>query len=220
MAAEYEARVERIHEHGPTTRSLFLRVTAGGAFAFDAGQFVSCLIPAAGTRPLNRAYSIASAPGGDALEILLDRVPEGAGSGHLFGLRPGDTVRFTGPWGTFVLDAPPGSDVAFLADRSGIAPIRAMLRARAAREPGAPAELLYATTLGVYRDELAATPGVSVDVVAPDRLFDAARARWVDGDARRDRLFWICGIGPVVHALRDLLRGAGYARRAVRYEKW
>jgi ferredoxin-NADP reductase len=218
MAAEYEARVERIHAHGPTTRSFFLRVTAGGPFAFAAGQFVSCLVPAPG-RPLNRAYSIASAPGDDLLELLADRVPDGPGSGYLFGLQRDDAVRFTGPWGTFVLDAPAEAGVVCIADRSGIAPIRSMLLARAAHGPAAPAHLLYGTTLGVYRDELAAT-GVSVDVVAPERLVDMVRERWVDGDARRDRHFWICGIGPVVHALRDLLRGAGYARRAVRYEKW
>jgi ferredoxin-NADP reductase len=218
MAVEYGARLDRVHDHGPDTRSLFLRVTSG-RFAFEPGQFVSCLVPAPG-RPLNRAYSIANAPGEDTLELLVDRVPDGPGSGHLFGLRPHDDVRFTGPWGTFVFDAPADADVVCIADRSGVAPIRSMLRARARRPPVTPVRLLYGTTLGVYRDELAATAGVTLDVVPPDRLLDETRRRWVDGDARRDRHFWICGIGPVVHALRDLLRGAGYARRAVRYEKW
>ena len=46
------------------------------------------------------------------------------------------------------------------------------------------------------------------------------RARWIDGDAVRDRRFFLCGVGAGVIALRDLLRGAGYERRAVRYEQW
>lgn len=217
MAAERTARLERLVAHGPTTRSLFLRPDA--PLAFRAGQFVSCLIPTAGT-PANRAYSIASSPGEDTLELLVDLVPGGPGSHHLFGLRPGDPVRFTGPWGAFVLDAPADARVVFVADRSGIAPIRPMLRERAAQAPAGTTHLLYGTTLGVYRDELAALPRVSVDVAAPAALETEVRRRWIDGDAARDRRFYVCGIGPVVHALRDLLRGAGYARRAVQYEKW
>ena len=40
------------------------------------------------------------------------------------------------------------------------------------------------------------------------------------GDADRGRHFYICGVGMPVTQLRDLLRGAGYQRRAVQYEKW
>ena len=53
-----------------------------------------------------------------------------------------------------------------------------------------------------------------------DRLFDLAQARWVAGDADRTRHFYICGVGKGVIRLRDLLRGAGYERRAVHYEQW
>ena len=53
-----------------------------------------------------------------------------------------------------------------------------------------------------------------------DRLFELAQARWVGGDADRTRHFYICGVGKGVIRLRDLLRGAGYERRAVHYEQW
>ena len=52
------------------------------------------------------------------------------------------------------------------------------------------------------------------------RLLDEVRRRWVDADADRSRHFYLCGVGKGVIALRDLLRGAGYERRAVRYEQW
>ncbi len=45
MAVEYEARVARIVEHAPDTRSLFLR---GPRIAFRPGQFISCLLPVGG----------------------------------------------------------------------------------------------------------------------------------------------------------------------------
>ena len=47
-----------------------------------------------------------------------------------------------------------------------------------------------------------------------------AERRWVRGDADRTRHFYLCGVGKGVIALRDLLKGAGYERRAVHYEQW
>jgi ferredoxin-NADP reductase len=51
-------------------------------------------------------------------------------------------------------------------------------------------------------------------------LREEVARRWVDADADRSRRFFVCGVGAIVPALRDLLRGAGYERRAVQYEKW
>src|SRR5208283_2295271 len=83
--------------------------------------------------------------------------------------------------------------------------------------------LLYAAEL----EELARTASnFSYEtVIAPpekiyDRLFELAQARWVIGDADRTRQFYICGVGKGVIRLRDLIRGAGYERRAVHYEQW
>ena len=45
-------------------------------------------------------------------------------------------------------------------------------------------------------------------------------ARWIVADADRTRQFYICGVGDGVIQLRDLLRGSGYERRAVHYERW
>jgi ferredoxin-NADP reductase len=59
-----------------------------------------------------------------------------------------------------------------------------------------------------------------VEVVPAGDVWDAAVRRWIDGDADRSRHFFICGVGAPVLALRDRLRAAGYARRAVQYERW
>jgi ferredoxin-NADP reductase len=220
MAAERTARVVEVVEHAPATRALRLALPPGETLVFRPGQFVACLVPD-GDRVLNRPYSLASDPGETPLEILVDRVPDGPGSGHLFARRPGDTVRFTGPWGTFTLaDALPSAETIFVAEGSGIAPIRPMLREATRRTPRPPLRLLYGTRLGVYRPELERLPGLAVDVVAPERVFDDAVRRWVDGDADRTRHFFVCGVGAPVLALRDRLRAAGYARRAVQYERW
>jgi ferredoxin-NADP reductase len=53
-----------------------------------------------------------------------------------------------------------------------------------------------------------------------ERLHDEANRRWVAADSNRARQFYICGVGKSVSRIRDLLRGAGYERRAVHYEQW
>ncbi len=217
MAEERTAVLEAIVDHGRDTRSLFLEIPGG--LAFRPGQFLSCLLPIAGER-LIRPYSIASDPEApERIELLLDRVPHGPGSGYLFDLAPGARLDFTGPWGTFVLDRAPDAEAVFVALGTGIAPIRPMLR-RASATARQSVTLLYATDHPLYRDELAALPGVTVAVV-PSRDADAeVQRRYLAADGDRSRHFFLCGVGEVVPRLRDLLRAGGYARRAVQYEKW
>src|SRR5262249_17472475 len=156
-----------------------------------------------GDRVLNRPYSIASSPGARRVELLLNLVGGGPGSHFLFARRPGDTIRFTGPWGTFVIDQLPGAETVFVAESTGIAPIRPRLLDAVRRPPRPPLSLLYGPALRLYRDELAALPGLTVDVVPPAAVFDEAVRRFVDGDADRSRHFFICGVGAPVLALRD-----------------
>ncbi len=61
-----------------------------------------------------------------------------------------------------------------------------------------------------------AAPEPDLDV----RLFEEVERRWVKADGDRTRQFYICGVGKGILKLRDLLRGAGYQRRAVHYELW
>jgi ferredoxin-NADP reductase len=217
MAEERTAILDAVVDHGRDVRSLFFRV-AGGV-AFRPGQFLSCLLPVGGER-LTRPYSIASDPEEpERVELLLNRVPDGPGSRHLFELPIGGALTFTGPWGTFVLDRAPDAEVVFVAIDTGIAPIRPMVRRALAT--GAPkATLLYAARHPVYRDELAALPGLALDVRDPATIEDAIRLRFLDADDDRSRHFFICGVGDPVRRLRDALRAGGYARRAVQYERW
>jgi len=225
MAAEQEARLEDIVEHGPGTRSLVLRPAT--PLAFRPGQFVSCLLPVAGDT-LIRPYSLASDPEAPGrLELLLDRVPDGPGSTYLFGLARGATVRFTGPWGTFVLDRAPGAPTVFVADGTGIAPIRPMLHRALATQTGHPLHLVYGAPHPerlVYRtelDHLAGTHATFTWTYVPSAALEAEiRRRYLDADTDRTRHFFLCGVGALVPTLRDLLRRGGYERRAVEYEKW
>ena len=225
MAVELEGRLEEVVDHGADTRSLFLRLPVD--LDFRPGQFISCQLPVGG-KTLIRPYSIASSPEESRrLEILLNLVPGGPGSHYLFGLPLGATVRLTGPWGSFVLERAPEAETVFLADGTGIAPIRPMLRRALATATGHPVRLVAAAASPqrvLYRAELEALaqahPPFRWEYVPSGALADEVSRRYVERDADRSRRFFICGVGTIVPTLRDLLRRAGYERRAVQYEKW
>jgi ferredoxin-NADP reductase len=217
MAEERTAILESVVDHGADTRSLVFAVPGG--LAFRPGQFLSCLLPIGGERMI-RPYSIASSPDDpDRVELLLNLVPGGPGSRYLFELSPGAILHFTGPWGTFVLDRAPDAEAVFVAVDTGIAPIRPMLH-RAAATAGHSLTLLYATAHPLYRDELSTLRGTEVRVIPPVTVEAQVRQRYLERDTDRTRHFFVCGVGDIVPRLRDLLRGGGYARRAVQYEKW
>jgi ferredoxin-NADP reductase len=226
------ARVERIFDHAPDTRSLFLSLTNGKHLRFVPGQFISITIPL-GDETRSRPYSIASDPEDRGpFEICFNRVEGGRGVNWLFERRVGDTIDFSGPFGTFTIDRAPEAELGFIAEGTAIAPIRPMLK-RALASSSSKIHLIHAATdrehilYTAELDEIAktATNFSYEPVIAPadriyDRLLGLAETRWVIGDADRTRHLYICGVGKGVIRLRDLLRGAGYERRAVHYEQW
>jgi ferredoxin-NADP reductase len=236
MTVSVQARVERIFDHASDTRSLFLSPSTGKSLRFKPGQFISISIPL-GDETRSRPYTIASNPtDGGPFEICFNRVPNGRGVDWLFERRVDDLLDFAGPFGTFPLDSDPAPNVeiGFIAEGTAIAPIRPMLKRSIAGSSGAPKmhliyaaqdreHILYSSEL----DEIArASPNFSFEtMIAPaekiyERLLELANARWVLADGDRTRQFYICGVGNGVIQLRDLLRGSGYERRAVHYERW
>ena len=233
----YRAAIEHIVERAPDTRSFFLRLGADQVLRFRPGQFLSFQLPGRG-KTLTRAYTIASSPEDDGpLEICLNRVPDGPGSQYLFDRRIGDQLSFSGPWGGFVFDKAPPAECVFIAEGTGIAAIRPMLRRALEGGPQQPLALVYATAHEqdlLYRGQLEGWAQAHAAfsfrplLVQPsthwgglrDDLLTHVEAWYVERDTDRSRHFYICGIGQRVLQLRDLLRVAGYERRAVKYEKW
>lgn len=123
-----EARLRSVRFTNQRTKHFEFEVANGGRFNFRPGQFISLDLNVDGERE-RRPYSIASAPRDDnTFDLCLNMLPAGKVSSWLFSLKPGDTVRFTGPFGFFALREPPDPVSAFIATGTGIAPIRAMLQ--------------------------------------------------------------------------------------------
>jgi benzoate/toluate 1,2-dioxygenase reductase component len=221
------ARIERIHDHYADTRSLFLTLIDGRHLKFLPGQFISISIPL-GDETRTRAYSIATSPERGAFEICFNMVTGGRGVGWLFERKVGDTLEFTGPFGTFSMERAPEVEIGLIAEGTAIAPIRPIIHR--AIETGAltAIHLIYGADRDehlLYRAELEQATkratNFTYEIVTAsaedlyERLGEIANRRWIAADHNRTRQFWICGVGPGVIKLRDLLRGAGYERRAV-----
>lgn len=227
----YRARVERMRDHNADTRSLFLKLVDGGQLGFVPGQFISISLTLESETRV-RPYTVASSPEEvDAIEICFNQVPGGVGVRYLFERKVDDELQFTGPFGAFTMDRVPETECVFIAEGTTIAPIRPMIR-RALGAGAHPAlSLLYAASDSahlLYREEIERWSAAGVNfapLLAPaselyDRLIAETQRRWVDADSDRSRHFYVCGVGKGVLRLRDLLRGAGYERRAVHYEQW
>ena len=91
-------------------------------FDFVPGQFVSCVAADDRGKAQTRAYSIASAPRANMLDLCVNRVENGFFSNFLCDLEVGQTVQFHGPHGFFTLRQPL-TDSIFVATGTGIAPI-------------------------------------------------------------------------------------------------
>jgi ferredoxin-NADP reductase len=227
----YRARIERMRDHNADTRSLFLRIIGGGQLAFVPGQFISISL-ALGHETRVRPYTIASSPEEtDTIEVCFNQVPGGEGVRYLFERKVGDELQFTGPFGAFTIDRSPEHECVFIAEGTAIAPIRPMIRRTLASGARPALSLLYAALDSdhlLYRDEIEQWSAAGVNfapLLVPsaelyDRLAAETQRRWVDADSDRSRHFFVCGVGKGVLRLRDLLRGAGYERRAVHYEQW
>jgi len=231
----YTARIERIFDHAEDTRSLFLRMAEGKCPRWTPGMFISIAIPLAGETRL-RAYTIASSPeSGEPFEVVFNQVAGGAGVGWLFERKTGDLISFTGPFGAFTLDQPPDRELVFIAESTAIAPIRPILRRILDHPSACSVRLLYAADRSehlLYRDEIegwaAKHPRFRFETMIAGsdkqelhpRIIEQVEREWVAVDTDRTRHFYVCGVGAWVLRVRDILRQAGYERRAVRYEQW
>ncbi len=137
----HRAIVRRIWSLNSRTRHMELELASGERFDFHPGQFIALHLSSGG-RALSRAYSIAAATRTDnCFELCLNVLPKEE-TGFL-GLKAGDAVPFTGPYGAFKLRRPPDRVSGFIASGTGIAPIRAMLQDLYRADPQAEAWLIF-----------------------------------------------------------------------------
>jgi ferredoxin-NADP reductase len=230
------ATVRAVVDETPRARTLVLDVPDWPGHR--AGQHVDIRLTAEDGYQAQRSYSIASAPELDRLELTVESVDDGEVSPYLVGeLRAGDAFELRGPiGGHFTWSAAEGGPLLLLAGGSGLVPLMAMLRHRAARASSAdarllisvrtPADLLYAGELPAleprsglrieYTYTRAAPPGWTGHA----RRIDAAMLGELGpAPAERPRIY-VCGPTAFVEAAANLLVAAGHDPASVHAERF
>jgi CDP-4-dehydro-6-deoxyglucose reductase len=227
-----QARLIESVELAPGVRHFVFEADGVGKLEFVPGQFVSFCDTIHG-KEITRAYSLASAPGpSPKFELCLNRVDEGLFSNRLFEMKPGEAVDMKPPLGMFTLRQPP-RDSLFIATGTGIAPFRSILQAHL--RSGSPHFTLlfgvrYESHL-LYRAEFE-----TMERCYPQFRFWPTLSRPEPGwsgrtghvqahleealGGRRNLDVYLCGLKLMVDDVRAKLKGMGFDRKQIFYEKY
>lgn len=150
--------ITRIEKRTPRVTSFFLQPSR--PFAYRAGQHVDVRLTAPDGYQARRSYSIASAPEtGETIELAIEKLDDGEVSPFFHEVAAvGDEVELRGPLGGhFVWSDSDGGPLLLVGGGSGVVPLMAMVRHRAARKSMVPAALVFSARVWdevIFRDEL------------------------------------------------------------------
>jgi ferredoxin-NADP reductase len=228
--------VTALIDESPHAKTIELDVPGWPGHA--AGQHVDVRLTADDGYQTQRSYSIASAPEDSIFALTVERIDDGEVSPYLTEeLRAGDELELRGPvGGHFTWRVDDGGPLLLIAGGSGLVPLMAMLRHRAARSSELEARLLLsARSLDdvLYRDgleTLAATDGFllhrtltrepPVGWTGFARRIDAEMLRTVGPvPTARPRIF-VCGPTAFVERADDLLIELGHDPTTIRSERF
>ncbi len=232
------ATVSGVRDETPTVKTLAFKLPQW--MRHRAGQHYDLRLTAPDGYQAQRSYSIASAPEREGeVELTVERIADGEVSGYLHSVpMVGDLVELRGPiGGYFVWEAALGGPLLLIAGGSGVVPLMAMLRHRAAAGSRAPARLLYSARTAdelIYRDELdrLAADGSGFEVVytvtrgAPPgwtgftRRIDLPMLAQVAKPLGPDPMVFICGPTLMVESAASALGALGIAPERIKTERF
>lgn len=232
----FDVRLVRSRMLSSNVRELEFRRVDEAPFEFQAGQWVSLVLPLPDGEG-RRAYSIASAPDGSpSWSLAITRVESGPGSTYLHELAEGAVVRVVGPQGFFTRTAQTPS--LFVGTGTGVTPLRSMIVDALARGDQSPLVLLFGVRTAadrLYVEELADLSArhenlrVHYTLSRADDAWTGKRgyvqahveSLWRELEAAGPPHAYVCGLERMVGAVRDLLRKQmGVPRQQVHSERY
>lgn len=231
------ATVRQSRAETPGARTIALDVP--GWCGHRPGQHVDIRLTAEDGYQAQRSYSIASTPGGERIELTVERLDNGEVSPYLLDvLQPGDQLELRGPiGGYFTWEIANGGPLLLVGGGSGIVPLMAMIRQRADGGTAIPARLL-----GSFRSHGDILYRAEIERLADsDPLLEVAwtltRARppaWVGYRRRIDAdmlaeagwppdarpLVYVCGPTPFVETAAAALVALGHEPARVKTERF
>jgi ferredoxin-NADP reductase len=229
--------VVAVREETSTARTIALEVPDWPGHL--AGQHVDLRLTAADGYSTQRSYSIASAPQSDRLELTVEQVPDGEVSPYLTQvLAVGDLVELRGPVGGWFVWRPETPEpVLLVGGGSGLVPLMAMIRTRAAKDSRVPFRLVYSVRDPqsiLYTDELRRRgrhdPGLDIAYAYTRRVPEGwpRPPHRVDADLLTTNGWppelspacFVCGPTGFVETVAELLVGAGHDPARIHTERF
>ncbi|MCI9888280.1 FCD domain-containing protein [Micrococcales bacterium 31B] len=229
-ASTFTSTLQTLDKHSDSTYSFTLAVDNRDALAFLPGQYVNLKIP--GT-DLERSYSFSNGPLVEAASFMVRITPDGAMSEYLRDRASvGDTIEFTGPYGSFFLREPK-RPLLLLAGGTGLAPLLSILEKLTESAAPPAVHLIYGVSreadivgldwLGTYEARL---PGFTWDLIASEPGTSAPHTGYVtqiiephhlhDGDVD----IYLCGPPPMVNAVASWLETEGVTPANLYFERF
>jgi ferredoxin-NADP reductase len=229
------AEVVELVAETPRVKTIVLDVP--GWAGHRAGQHVDVRLTAEDGYQAQRSYSIASVPAGTRVELTVEELADGEVSPYLVEeLQPGDRIELRGPVGGYFVWEPSQDDsVLLVGGGSGVVPLMAIIRTRAATRSGARMRLLYSARGWddlIYRDELERLARDGLTVVhtltrsqppgwnSYGRRVDAEMLAEVGPSPSERPLAFVCGPTPFVEAVATALVELGHEPRRVKTERF
>ena len=233
-------RIGEVVETRPeTSRAKSLILEVPGWEGHKAGQHVDVRLTAEDGYQAQRSYSIASAPEDGALALVIERLEDGEVSPYLTDeLRVGDRLELRGPiGGWFTWEAREGGPLFLVAAGSGIAPLMAMIRHRAAARSNVPTRLLYSSRSReetIYAEELDRLAAENGALEVTHTLTRSQPPGWKGYSRRIDRemldevapspegrpLTFVCGPTPLVETAATALVELGHDPARIKTERF
>jgi ferredoxin-NADP reductase len=231
------AEVVDVLSETPRTKSLVLAVSEWERH--KAGQHLDVRLTAEDGYQAQRSYSIASAPEDQRIVLTVERLEDGEVSPYLTDvLMAGDKLELRGPiGGYFAWETADGGPLLLIGGGSGVVPLMAMLRHRAAVKSIVPTRLLYSSRSYeeiIYRKELEnlAARDDSLTVIhtltrsRPEgwsgygRRIDAEMLAELAPSPNESPLAFLCGPTPLVEAVAAALVDLGHDPARVKTERF
>ncbi len=231
------AEVSGLIDETPRVRSLVL--TLPDWPGHKPGQHVDIRLTGEDGYRAQRSYSIASAPESENVMLTVERIEDGEVSPYLsIDVRKGDKFELRGPiGGHFVWTSALQGPLFLIAGGSGVAPLMAMLRHRAAAKNKAPATLLYSSRAFediIYRTELERLAAMGDGLKIVHTLTRQQPAGWAGGARRIDRAMlesegfppaarpriFICGPTRLVESASQIMLDLGHEANLIKTERF
>ena len=228
---EFVSKVMKIADETPTVKSFKMEQLDAG-LDFYPGQFFMVSFPNDAEIKTSRAYSISSSPMEKKyLEIALNKV--GPFTAKMFQLKPGDSLKFKGPYGKFYFDESIKNNIVLIAGGTGITPLICIARHCTDKKLSNKIKFIYSVRTPdeiIYKNELEKIKNSNKNfdyVVTVTR--EEENQSWKGERGRIDlilleesienaseNVYFLCGPNEFVHDIVGLLEAIGVKKEQIK----